>query len=265
MVIRVCRRALRFKKRKLGGQAMQLATYELKYCERCGSLGLRRAHVWGNLLRAMRTNADQLLAFQPCADARALLLRKTSAKTPAQPSVIPAQPQPRCHVGGCNEATHSCGQPSAVARSSRANKTLPRRTGASSIPGRRCCASAGRRSPSCGIFSRSRRKLAGCLPCWGGNFSAPASPITAIPSFEEQAVFVRDVELCLARLSDEHAEMITLVGLYSFSRDEVAEMLRYSKTLGKSARGRSSGCAERNLPAGRDCCAKTVPIADKSR
>ena len=52
----------------------------------------------------------------------------------------------------------------------------------------------------------------------------------AIPSFEDQAVFVRDVELCFARLSESHAEMITLVGLYSFSRDEVAEMLRASKT-----------------------------------
>ena len=52
----------------------------------------------------------------------------------------------------------------------------------------------------------------------------------AIPSFEDQAVFVRDVELCFARLSEQHAEMITLVGLYSFSRDEVAEMLRASKT-----------------------------------
>jgi hypothetical protein len=51
----------------------------------------------------------------------------------------------------------------------------------------------------------------------------------AIPSFEDQVVFVRDVELCFARLSEQHAEMITLVGLYSFSRDEVAEMLRCSK------------------------------------
>ena len=51
----------------------------------------------------------------------------------------------------------------------------------------------------------------------------------AIPSFEDQAVFVRDVELCFARLSEPHAEMITLVALYSFSRDEVAQMLRASK------------------------------------
>jgi RNA polymerase sigma factor (sigma-70 family) len=51
-----------------------------------------------------------------------------------------------------------------------------------------------------------------------------------IPSFEEQAVFARDVELCLARLSDEHAEIITLTGLYDFSYEEVAEMLHSSRT-----------------------------------
>ena len=52
----------------------------------------------------------------------------------------------------------------------------------------------------------------------------------AIPSFEEQIVFVRDVELCLERLSDEHAEMIQLVGLYDFSSYEIAAMLRRSHT-----------------------------------
>ena len=51
----------------------------------------------------------------------------------------------------------------------------------------------------------------------------------AIPSFEEQAVFVRDMELCLARLSEEHAEMITLIGLYDLSRDDIADMLRHSR------------------------------------
>ncbi len=51
----------------------------------------------------------------------------------------------------------------------------------------------------------------------------------AIPSFEDQAVFVRDVELCLARLSDDYAEILTLVGLYDFSHEEVAEMLHCSK------------------------------------
>lgn len=52
----------------------------------------------------------------------------------------------------------------------------------------------------------------------------------AIPSFEEQAIFVRDVELCLERLSEEHAEMLTLIGLYDFSREEIAAMLHYSHT-----------------------------------
>ncbi|MGB8885521.1 MAG: sigma factor-like helix-turn-helix DNA-binding protein [Candidatus Korobacteraceae bacterium] len=51
----------------------------------------------------------------------------------------------------------------------------------------------------------------------------------AIPSFEEQVIFARDVELCLARLTEEHGEIITLVGLYDFSYDEVAEMLRCSR------------------------------------
>ena len=42
-------------------------------------------------------------------------------------------------------------------------------------------------------------------------------------------VFVRDMQLCLERLSEEHAEMITLVGLYDLSREEVAEMLHCSR------------------------------------
>ena len=50
----------------------------------------------------------------------------------------------------------------------------------------------------------------------------------SIPSFEDQVVFTRDIELCLARLSDDLAEIITLVGLYDFSVDEVAEMLHRS-------------------------------------
>ncbi len=50
----------------------------------------------------------------------------------------------------------------------------------------------------------------------------------SIPSFEDQVVFTRDIELCLARLSDDLAEILTLVGLYDFSVDEVAEMLHRS-------------------------------------
>ncbi|MDR3748503.1 MAG: hypothetical protein P4M04_10160 [Acidobacteriota bacterium] len=52
----------------------------------------------------------------------------------------------------------------------------------------------------------------------------------AIPSFEEQVVFVRNMQLGLERLSEEHAEMITLVGLYDLSREEVAEMLHCSRS-----------------------------------
>ena len=51
----------------------------------------------------------------------------------------------------------------------------------------------------------------------------------AIPSFEEQVVFTRDIELCLSRLNDRQAQIITLVGLYDFTHEEVAEMLHKSK------------------------------------
>jgi len=42
-------------------------------------------------------------------------------------------------------------------------------------------------------------------------------------------IFVRDVEICLAKLNQAHSEIITLVGLYDFSHDEVAEMLHCSR------------------------------------
>ncbi len=50
----------------------------------------------------------------------------------------------------------------------------------------------------------------------------------AIPSFEDQAVFVRDVELCITKLSADHQEIVTLAGLYDFTHEEVAEMLHIS-------------------------------------
>jgi YVTN family beta-propeller protein len=49
-----------------------------------------------------------------------------------------------------------------------------------------------------------------------------------VPS--EFTKLLRDVELCLARLSDEHAEMIQLVGLYDFSNEEIGAMLHRSLT-----------------------------------
>jgi hypothetical protein len=52
----------------------------------------------------------------------------------------------------------------------------------------------------------------------------------AIPSFEDQAVFVHDVEQALARLRPQDAEIISLVGLYQYSLDEVAKLLGRSRT-----------------------------------
>jgi hypothetical protein len=52
----------------------------------------------------------------------------------------------------------------------------------------------------------------------------------AIPSFEEQAVFARDVELCLERLSKDNLEIVTLMGFYGLSDEEVAAMIHSSRT-----------------------------------
>ncbi len=51
----------------------------------------------------------------------------------------------------------------------------------------------------------------------------------AVPSFEEQAVFVRDVELCIGKLNAEQQEIVMIAGLYDFSHEEIAEMLHISK------------------------------------
>ena len=51
-----------------------------------------------------------------------------------------------------------------------------------------------------------------------------------IPSFEEQAVFVHDVERALARLNPQSLEVISMVGLYQYSLEEVAQLLRRSRT-----------------------------------
>ena len=50
-----------------------------------------------------------------------------------------------------------------------------------------------------------------------------------IPSFEEHAVFVRDVELSIGKLNAEHQEIVTIAGLYHFSQDEIAAMLHISR------------------------------------
>ncbi|HKD84793.1 MAG TPA: sigma factor-like helix-turn-helix DNA-binding protein [Terriglobales bacterium] len=73
----------------------------------------------------------------------------------------------------------------------------------------------------------------------------------AIPSFEEQVVFARDVELCLSRLNDKQAEIITLVGLYDFTHEEVAQMLHRSKAaISRWFSEALDALAERFLEAG---------------
>ena len=47
----------------------------------------------------------------------------------------------------------------------------------------------------------------------------------AIPSFEDQVVFVHDVERALARLNPQNLEVVSLVGLYQYSLEEVAVLL----------------------------------------
>jgi AraC-like DNA-binding protein len=52
----------------------------------------------------------------------------------------------------------------------------------------------------------------------------------AIPSFEEQAVFVLDVEAALARLNERDGELVALVGLFHYSMEDVARMLGRSRS-----------------------------------
>jgi len=52
----------------------------------------------------------------------------------------------------------------------------------------------------------------------------------AIPSFEEQAVFVLDVEAALARLNERDGELVALVGLFHYPMDDVARMLGRSRS-----------------------------------
>jgi Sigma-70, region 4 len=56
----------------------------------------------------------------------------------------------------------------------------------------------------------------------------------AVPSFEDQAVFVRDIELSIAKLSAEHQEIVMICGLYDFSHEEIAGMLHISKASVKA-------------------------------
>lgn len=50
-----------------------------------------------------------------------------------------------------------------------------------------------------------------------------------IPSFEDQAVFVHDVEAALGRLNEQDGALVALVGLFHYSLDDVATMLGRSR------------------------------------
>jgi hypothetical protein len=52
----------------------------------------------------------------------------------------------------------------------------------------------------------------------------------AIPSFEDQVVFVHDVERALAGLDPQDADVLGLVGLYQYSLDEAAALLGRSRS-----------------------------------
>ena len=52
----------------------------------------------------------------------------------------------------------------------------------------------------------------------------------AIPSFEDQVVFVHDVEQALERLNPQNLEVLSLVGLYQYSLEEVATLLGRCRT-----------------------------------
>jgi hypothetical protein len=68
----------------------------------------------------------------------------------------------------------------------------------------------------------------------------------AVPSFEEQAVFVNDVERALGRLNEQDAEVIALVGLFQYSLDEVAAILGRSRMWRGSGR-RDGACTSRSV------------------
>jgi hypothetical protein len=51
-----------------------------------------------------------------------------------------------------------------------------------------------------------------------------------VPSFEEQAVFVHDVEQALAGLNPQDLEVVSLVGMYHYSLNEVATLLGRCRT-----------------------------------
>lgn len=73
----------------------------------------------------------------------------------------------------------------------------------------------------------------------------------AVPSFEDQAVFVHDVEQAIGKLSDADGEVVALVGLFQYSMEDVAKLLGCSRSwVAKRYVGSIDRLAERFLETG---------------
>ena len=103
---------------------MQGTTYELKYCERCGSLRLRRADSAETLLPAVRTSAGQLLAARSHAE-RAICCCASRTPKPEPPARNASGAARAAAMGGCNEEPLTS-SPTAVTGCSSAVTRLPK-------------------------------------------------------------------------------------------------------------------------------------------
>ena len=91
-----------------------------------------------------------------------------------------------------------------------------------------------------------------------------------IPSFEDQALFVHDVQQALMKLEDEELEVLTLVGLYDLNHEEAAAMLhrsppwisqRYAEAVSRlTQRFLDSGVLRRDKPDRRQSQMKGRPL-----
>ena len=93
-----------------------------------------------------------------------------------------------------------------------------------------CCSFARRHSAIVRHFFEIASQIGRLPSILGREFFRAKVSHHAIPSFEEQAVFVHDVEAALARLSERDGELIALVGLFHYSMDDVATMLGRSRS-----------------------------------
>ena len=220
---------------------MEQGTYELKYCERCGSLGTRRAHSSDTYCES----CAQILthAFLPGAAGRRPRLRRAR-----EPEGIAAADQGRSRTlpaGGCNEASRDFPL-------TRRNCCWwnPHDAGGEIDPRPEMLCFRGQTLALIRHFFEISSQVGRVSSLLGREFFRSRVSHHAIPSFEEQAVFVRDVELCLEKLGGEQREVLTLLGLYDYSYDEVSQMMHCSRTLVRQWFNRGSRLPERALSEG---------------